>query len=294
MRRIAGIALLVAGCGRSSAGEPDADPSRPDAPAGLTAGELTVLDGGGLGHLWFAPVVFGGFPVGGPPVWHQEIASAGACRVLAYQLDFCDPPCDGLCQAPATCVPWPVYRSAGALTVTGLAAPLVLEPLYDHRYTTTGGLPDPLFASDATIAMSAGGDVVPAFTVDAPAVRQLTVPAFDAAGRAILVDGADATITWPDPDPSARVQLVAHSGGAPHGTPPEFLLECDVPDTGTLVIPRAAIEALPALSEGCPKGHDCAKLGIARYQRRSTTTDDGTVSLRVMSGIDYPVVHDPQ
>ena len=293
MRTVVIVISLAACGGGSSARTPDADPDRPDAAPGAIAGDVTVLDGGGLGHLWWPPVVFGGFPDGGPPAWYRETVAAGACRVLAYQLDFCEPPCDGICVVPATCQRWPSYRSAGVLTVTGLTEPLSLEPYGDGRYATPGGLKSPLFAVDATIAVEAGGDVIPAFTVTASGVRRLTVPALDATGRAILVDGADLTLSWPEPDTTARVHLIVHSGGAPHGTPPQYMLECDATDAGSLEIPRAAIEAMPRLGEGCPKGHDCAKLGIARYRRATTTTGSGEVALRVMNGANYLVVHDP-
>ena len=49
--------LALLGCG-ASGDAADATPAI-DAPAGAIAGEITVLDGGGLGHMWRAPVVFG-------------------------------------------------------------------------------------------------------------------------------------------------------------------------------------------------------------------------------------------
>lgn len=289
MTRMIVLLGLVTACGGGAA-VPDADP-QPDAAPGSFAGELTVLDGGGLGHLWFPPVVFGGFPTDGRPVWHQEVLTTGACRLFEYELGLCDPPCDGVCLAPAECRAWPTYRSAGALTITGLAAALVVDPLFDGRYVTPGGLPDPLFASDASIGVSAAGDVIDAFTVSAAAVARLAVPAFDANGLAVLTDGSDLTITWPGADATSRVQVFVHSGGAPHGTPPQTLLQCDAVDTGSITIPQQAVEALPPLAVGCPKGRDCAKLGIMRYHRATTTTAAGTVTLTVGSGTNYAVQH---
>jgi len=283
---------MVVACGGPAPGTPhDGDPGAPDAAGGAVAGEITVLDGGGLGHNWRAPVVFGGFPTD-PPAWHQEVVAAGACRVLAYEPAFCDPPCDGVCTAPNTCRPWPTYRSAGTLTIGGLAAPLSVTPSFDASYVTLGGLPDPLFDSDATVTLDAAGDEIDAFSLSTQAVRRIAIPAFDAAGLATMVDGADLLLSWPSADAASRVHVLVHAGGAPHGIPAASILECDAADTGALTIPRAAIEAMPQLGTGCAKGRDCAKFGIMRYRRATTETDLGTVTLTVGAGVDYPVVHD--
>src|SRR5688572_17130833 len=79
--------LLVAACGggEPSAGEPDArpDPGGDGGGGEEPIGELVVLSGGGFGHLWFPPVVFGSIWGDAPPGWHTEVARVGACRVLA-------------------------------------------------------------------------------------------------------------------------------------------------------------------------------------------------------------------
>lgn len=279
---------VLVGCGGASGGPPDAGIGA-DASGGA-AGEITVLDGGGLGHMWFAPVVFGGFPDVASS-WYTEVATAGACRLLAYAPGSCEPACTGVCVAPGECRAWPRYRSAGELTVDGLAAPVQLAAPFDGRYVTYGGLPDPLFASGATISLAAAGAEIPAFTVSTGAVARLSIPAFDADLVAVLADGADTELAWPDPDPTARVHVVVHSGGAIHGLPPATFLECDAADTGTLAIPRAIVEALPGLGTGCTKGHDCAKLGVMRYHRAVVATAAGDAALVVGAGRNYPVMH---
>lgn len=284
---------LAAGCGgEPSGGDPDArpdpDPGDDAAPAAL-AGELVVLDGGGYGHLWFPPIVFGSIWGAAPPVWHSEVASEGACRVLAYETGFCTD-CDGVCLAPDECRPWPVYRSAGPITIGGVAGDdLVVEAGFDQHYQTWGGLPDPLFAAGDPVTMTAAGDEVPSFTASVAAPARLTVPALDEAGEAVLADGADLVLAWPAPVAGSRVRLFAHSGGAPHGTPPEIILECDAEDTGSLVIAAALLDAIPAFDSGCRKMHDCAKLGVMRYARAIAPTGAGEVAFTAGSGADYPL-----
>jgi hypothetical protein len=160
-----GCVALLSACGEEGvSGAPDADVGLDggdgDADGGPEiglAGELTILDGGGLGHGWQAPVVFGQFPNGGPPIWHQEVLEAGSCRLVRYQAGFCER-CDGVCQGQDVCRPWPIYRSAGTITIDGSAAgEMVLEPGYLNRYQTFGGLPDPLFEAIATIEVRASG-----------------------------------------------------------------------------------------------------------------------------------------
>jgi hypothetical protein len=294
MRRSVLIGSLVAmacGGGAPSSREPDAgSPDGGDGGGGEMAGELVVVSGGGYGHLWFPPVVFGSIWGDAPPAWHTEVAHAGDCRVLAYETGFCTD-CDGVCLAPDRCLPWPDYLSAGTITVRGLSGgDVVLEPEFDRHYQTWGGLADPLFAGGAAISLEAAGEAVAAFGAEVHVFDRLTVPALDEAGQAVLADGADLEIGWPAPVDGARVHLLAHSGGAPHGIPPEFILECDAADTGSLVIAAALLDELPAFGSSCQKGHDCAKLGVMRYARAIATTEVGAVAFTVGSGVDYPLV----
>ena len=282
--------VLAVGCGDGSPsqGEPDARAGGGDDAGGDgSIGELVVLSGGGYGHLWFPPVVFGSIWGDNPPAWHSEVAHDGACRVLTYQPGFCTD-CAGVCLAPDECRPWPDYLAAGAITVSGIAGDdLVLEPEFDQRYQTWGGLPDPLFADDAVITIEAAGDQVDGFGGSVPAVARLTIPSLDETGQVVLADGADIELGWPAPVAGSRVHVFAHSGGALHGTPPEVILECDGEDTGSLVITADILEALPVIGSGCAKMHDCAKLGVMRYARATAATDRGDVLLTVGSGANY-------
>jgi hypothetical protein len=287
------VTMLAGGCGGGSpsSGELDArpDPGDDGGSGEPPIGEIVVLDGGGYGHLWSPPAVFGSLWGDAPPVWHTEVARDGACRVLAYQPGFCAA-CDGVCLAPDECRPWPDYLDAGTITVSGVAGDdVVLEPEFDQHYQTWGGLPDPLFAGGDEIAVDAGGGEVGPFSARVTAFARLTVPSLDEAGEAVLVDGDDIELTWPAPVAGARVHLYAHSGGALHGTPPEVILECDAEDTGSLVITASILEAVPVLGSGCAKMHDCAKLGIMRYARAAAATDRGEVVVTVGSGANYPL-----
>jgi hypothetical protein len=287
---------LAIGCGGGapSGNEPDARPvSGEDGGSPEAAiGELVVLDGGGYGHLWFPPVVFGSIWGDAPPAWHTVVARDGACRVLRYEPGFCAE-CSGVCLAPDECRPWPVYLAAGSITVSGLAGDdVVLEPEFDKRYQTWGGLPDPLFADGAEVVVEASGGEVGSFSATVTAFPRLTVPALDETGEAALADGDDIELTWPTAVSGARVQLFAHSGGALHGTPPEVILRCDAWDTGSLVISAAILEALPVIGAGCAKMHDCAKLGIMRYAQAAAATESGEVLVTVGSGADYLLTAD--
>lgn len=299
---LVGYALAVGlgtGCGESSSGEsdggtgPDGGGSGVDSGADELAGSITVLDNGGLGTATLGAAVFGDFPEGGPPVWHAEVVQEGACRLLRYQPGFCQE-CDGVCLAPEECRPWPRFRSAGVLSVEGLATPdpITLEPTFGGRYQTSGGLPDPLFDPDATVTITATGGEIAGFELATPAVARLSLPAFDAGSVADLPGRGQVTLEWPEADPDSRVLLTVHSGGAFHGIPPEVLLECDAADQGQLTIPAAVMAELPALGLGCAKMHDCAALGILRYRRVTAGAGADRVSLMVASGVNYPVTHD--
>jgi hypothetical protein len=283
---------MMTGCGNASHSDVDASPGF-DGSTANSAGEIAVVSGGGQAvGRGLGTNVGASFPEGEAVVWHTESARAGACRLLEYTPSFCDPVCNGVCVAPGQCQPFPVWRSAGMLTFTGLAQPLSLEPQPGSNvYASAGGLAEPLFQPGVEVTANASGALVPAFTISGRGVARVATDVAEA-GVVTLPPSGDLIVTWRSPDAGARVRVTITGGTQLHGLPSPSVLVCEAPDTGSLTIAAALIEAFPSVGRGCVKMRDCASFGILRYTRSSVTVAGGEVVLLVGSGTDYEVVHE--
>lgn len=296
LRPLVGWAMaLTLACdspGATLADAPLADATVVDAGLlGATSVEIHVIENGGLGPRTLGSTIWAEFPQGGTPDWHSETLRVGDCRLLEYEPGFCTPACEGVCVAPDECRPWPQYLSAGTLTFAGLTQPLALDPQFDNRYLSFGSLPMPLFQPSSSIVATASGADVPSFVAASAAVSPLVSPL---RGQLVsLADGSDYSVTWQDPTASTRVRVTITKGGVFHGQPSPAIIECDAADTGSLVIPRAIIEAFPLVGVGCPKMIDCSYFSAMRYTTGEVTTSLGPVRMLVGSGFNTEVEHSP-
>jgi hypothetical protein len=171
--------------------------------------------------------------------WEPTIVE-GDCVYLEERVPrFCDPACDAtaLCVDGNQCEPYPVLADAGDLTVTGLSVPLTLTASPEGWYSAGTDLPDDAFTGGETVTLAAAGHLTPAFTTSAVAPGDL-----EPAAPCTLehVQGEDQVITWTPGDGAARIRwsMVSafHAGDGP-------MVLCDAPDTGTLVVPAAILDA---------------------------------------------------
>ena len=205
----------------------------------------------------------------------QEAGSLGSCRLMQKKNPFCDPSCAAgeLCDHDNSCVAYPDSLAVGTVTVQGLVETLVMEPKSNKSYFDTT-VPWPLFEMGAVVTLSATGDELPGFTLNARGVANLEV----AEGVLEFVDGQDLTVEWvPSDGPgyiSARINIDQH------GNSPMNLI-CDLEDTGSYTIASSLVTDL--LSAGVS--------GFATFQmwRRSVDSiqlEPGCVELRVESYIN--------
>ena len=234
------------------------------------------------------------FPFGVFAGFQTETARAGDCRLLEHRPGSCDPPCvAAVCTESGTCVPWLVSASAGTIDFDGGRAALHL-PYDDFRgYAWI----DPEVAAPAvdecaTVTAHAPGDAAPRFELAAIGVGALPP---DTIGLALEVsDDADARVTWPAWGSDARVRLRLVSPNRGHGTPSAAIIECDVPDTGELVVPRELIAHLPPSHDDYCAGYDCPASELVRYHRTAIDAAAGRIELAVGSALEFRVVHDPE
>jgi len=209
------------------------------------------------------------------PALHTEVAREGACRLLEWEIVFCDPPCDGaVCVRQDECVAYPPLLSAGTLTFEGLSQPVTLEPDAQNGYWGGGSIDGSLFEEGEAVTVDAAGDDIPAFHLEATGVAPL---AHDFESFAPLPDG-EIVIGWePGAVAEARVRarLITDYG---HGTPP-IVVECDSADDGELVVPASMVAELSDPAHwSCG---DCFSSSIERYARGSATVDGRDVDLVV-------------
>lgn len=203
-------------------------------------------------------------------------AIAGDCRLLRPPELFCDPGCVGgtTCAADGTCVAIPSNVDVGAVTVTGLRAPVRMTasaPVW--FYTNRDPLPHPGFDPGDAITLAAEGNAGDAFTLRGEGIAPLVVD-----GETLALEAStDATLRWtPPPGPTAaRIHLdvnIANHGGTP------ARIECETADDGEATIPAELVDTLLGLGfSGFPT------VVVTRRTVDAVDVTLGCVELRVLS-----------
>ena len=228
--------------------------------------------------------------------FHTVVMEEGSCRYLKAAFGFCDPPCGyyETCIADGECVqihPEPI--SGGLLTVTGLGEPIKIETSTRTPgwYHWSGGPPLPLFeAGDAVGAALSGAEFPPvtlAATGIAPMDTDLAATGFK------MKDGQDVVLTWTaGPDPEACIQVVLNGFNMAHGQPLNDIIRCEGPDSGSMVVPQAMVEAFPpGETPEATVGNDWPLSELTRYTRDVAETTLGPAELVVRSTVYFRLSH---
>jgi hypothetical protein len=209
---------------------------------------------------------------------YEVAAEAGDCRLLhGSGGGFCTEPCDGYCLAGDTCLPFPPQSSAGTLTITGLDQAVNVTPTDGVYYSwyTEGAV----FQPGTDVTATAAGDDYPPFTLTVPPPAPLVVTNLDELEPA---GDRDLVIEWQaagGPEGRVFLRLITDLG---HAQVHPVVIECDVPDTGSLAVPQSMM-AEYADPENWSCG-DCFSSMMERYTR-ATRFGEATVELRASSRI---------
>jgi len=135
-----------------------------------------------------------------------------------------------------------------------------------------------------TAASSGDGNGLPVLSemaADAVDFLRITSPADS------LVSGSEeaVTLTWSEPEPSARVRLAVRSPAGDDGLS-RVILECDAPDTGALEVPQAVVSEFAdfALDDSDPLVCSECPGELVRYHRDSSELEGMEIELRVETG----------
>jgi hypothetical protein len=204
----------------------------------------------------------------------------GPCRLEQPKIPFCNPACSEAVCTAAGCVREPEPRSAGTVTVKGLAtesgAALLTLPPEAPRFTyllpTDLRLAYPPFAPGAEVEVAGQGGHLGSFSLRARGITPLELPA---GGVPVVRPGMPFTVRWSPGSAAeqARVQLSLdlsfHAGT-------KGRIECDVPDSGALEISAGMMSQLLALgTAGFPK------VVLTRSSVASTSLPAGRVRLTI-------------
>ncbi len=227
------------------------------------------------------------------PQNHEAWLTRGACTLfVARPPGNCPEPCRQgpdvweYCSADSVCVPEGARLSAGTLTVTGLTAPVTLQPDETAYYSPLGEPPANLFEPGSAIAVTAVGAALPAFTAPLTGVGDMETTF----GRALeLVDGEDLVIGWVPRGDGALVEVALQTGW--HGAPPTAVIFCQAPESaGQVVVAADIVRAFP------PHGG----IGlfqhiswIRRVSRALVASPGGPIEVLVSSEQGLDIVHNP-
>mgnify|MGYP006971716379 CR=1 FL=1 len=248
------FALLFTACGQD---EPPQDSAAPDPAEAPLAGECPMAQDLG-GFLVSSEEgrsgVDGAVADGVVPISVlEQIASEGDCRLMRRNNPYCDPACEPgfTCDFEGACLPYPSNQDLGAVTITGLAAPVELEPVFPGNTYYDTSLPSPPFdAGDLITLRMPGGAYGPA-TLYGVGVEAI-VPLDE---EWSVEDGVDLLVRWQAPSGAVnRGEIALSLNIDQHGATPGTLL-CSFEDDGQATVPAGILQALIATGvTGYPSG----------------------------------------
>jgi hypothetical protein len=215
--------------------------------------------------------------------FHTEQDRQGQCRLLTFTFVPCEPGCEWpeMC-AGGQCIAQPPLLSAGTLQLTGFpGGPIAIEPTSDgaYWYQTEAVKSD----GTETVTLTAPGADASGFSLQAKAVEAPEPEGDWSALLAARAPGEDVTLTWTDPTADARVYIRMTTGIGTHGGISPVEIECEGPDTGSLLLPGAYLDALYAEGWSCG---ECGDNTLWRY-RADVTATEPHVQLRVQSRASF-------
>lgn len=202
-----------------------------------------------------------------------QVGQEGDCSLWQRKNPFCSPACKPgeACSQEGTCVPFPLPKSVGGVTVTGLEKAVAMSP---PSYFDTN-MPHPAFTPGAAVTLTAEGADYPGFTMYGQGFAPIAIP--DVTWT--IKKGQPLMISW-TPDSSAEfARIRVRINIDQHGNSPVELV-CELKDTGSATVPSSLIDQLLGFGiTGFPSGH------VSRHTLDKVTTGPGCVRFEVFSHV---------
>jgi hypothetical protein len=251
--------------------------------SGTEAGFFQLHSEGGDG--WGATLFMGDLGDRSVPSLYpfRPTMTVGGCSLMTMEVPVCTPACTGdlFCFAGGVCSSGVVKgRSAGTITLSGLARPYATHPIIDTHYESQpGDLPYPPAAPGAAIELrTSGGDVAP-FVLGGEGMDPLRL-----VGTVPLAVTRDQpfTLDWVPPTQPGQARIIVDldvgQNDIDRGSESLSYLSCDLPDTGAVTIPATLVDALVDAGVGTNP-----MIFVSRRTEDSTQIAAGCVSFRVES-----------
>ena len=235
-------------------------------------GGFKVEMNGTIGYTAIDGVVRNGVP---PASIADPTFEEAGCRLLRRRRLVCEPPCapSQTCDVGATCIDAPLGQDQGQVTFAGLVAPVTLSPLPPGSTYFFTRLTHPGFAPGDLIRLTSTAGYLGALELYGVGVAQVapTEP------LVVVTEGQPLALAWDAAAPDARSRVLLELTIDQHGLTPVTAV-CDLPDTGSAVIPSAVVDGLVAAGvTGFPSGR------ITRRTVDSVTVGDQCAEFIVSS-----------
>ena len=212
-------------------------------------GGFKVEMNGTIGYTAIDGVVRNGVP---PASIADPTFEEAGCRLLRRRRLVCEPPCapSQTCDVGATCIDAPLGQDQGQVTFAGLVAPVTLSPLPPGSTYFFTRLTHPGFADGDLIRLTSTAGYLGALELYGVGVSQVapTEP------LVVVTEGQPLALAWDAAAPDARSRVLVELTIDQHGLTPVTAV-CDLPDTGSAVIPSAVVDGLVAAGvTGFPSG----------------------------------------
>lgn len=219
-------------------------------------------------------------------IWETS-SELGGCKLLTPRVPLCSASCGGsaACVENDTCQDYPVAKSVGVVTVTGIridsgGSEFSMSPIANnYQPPAVISLRSNAVREGDTIRFSAAGGAYPPFRLEAKGVASLSL-----SNTSIPVaENQAVSLTWPAALAStgSRIKVsldISHHGGT------KGKIECDAPDTGALEIPARMVTELLTLGvAGFPT------IIVTRQTTGSATIVPGRVDLIIASEVERAV-----
>lgn len=165
----------------------------------------------------------------------------GDCTIWQRENPFCDPGCEPgyTCDLDGNCVPYPEAQDLGLVTVSGLEAPVQMEPVVPGNSYFDTSLGNPPWTPRTVLTLETEGGAYDPLTLHA-----VTPDSFSLTGTEwLLVPGEPFELSWEPAPEGARTEVVLSMRIDQHGLTPSTLT-CAFADDGTGTVPAAAFNAL--------------------------------------------------
>jgi hypothetical protein len=206
--------------------------------------------------------------------FHREAERIGQCRLMTYEPSSCTPTCAGTDACiDEQCRAHPVRIDRGPIDWEWPGGRQTVSPSEILSYHAIGATSQP-----GDVIVRVDGLTLSAPNGDAPA------PDGDwAAAAAARAAASDISVRWTNPSPGARIRLHMTDCTGSHGGFAAAEIECEGPDTGSLVLPGAFLDRIDA---GSWSRGECGSHAFERY-RVASLEGDASVRLETVARASF-------